>query len=179
MKANRTPSEQSLKLWTSACVNLKDAACIINALQKTVTYYPKHEYWQQLLYSIAQDKASNQSDKLTLQLYRLMSELDVMQGASDYLEMANLALAQGSPGEAQHVLEQGAQKGVFTDPRSKEMSQHLLHSAKEATATDQASLAKSEKDADAAPTGDKDVGVGFAYLGYGQYDQASTLLAKG
>ena len=38
---------------------------------------------------------------------------------------------------------------------------------------------KIEKDADAAPTGDKDVGVGLAYLGYLQYDKATDLLTKG
>lgn len=179
VKAGRTPSEQSLKLWVSSCANLKDSVCTINALQKTVAYYPTHESWQQLLYSIAQDKAANQSDRITLQLYRLMSEVDVMQGPGDYLEMAQIALAQGSPGEAQHILEKGNQKGLFSDTRNKDASQRLMQSAKEAAATDQASLPKIEKDADAAPLGDKDVGVGFAYLGYGQYDKASSLLEKG
>ena len=50
---------------------------------------------------------------------------------------------------------------------------------KKAAATDQASLPKIEKDADAAPTGDKNVGVGLAYLGYRQYDKAADLLDKG
>ena len=36
-----------------------------------------------------------------------------------------------------------------------------------------------DKDADAAPTGDKDVGLGLAYLGYEQYDKATALLSKG
>jgi outer membrane protein assembly factor BamD (BamD/ComL family) len=179
VKAGRTPNAQSLKLALSACAKLEDAICETRVLEKTVAYYPTSENWQQLLHLMAQDKATNSSDKATLQLYRLMSEVDVLSRPDEYIEMAQIALEQGSPGEAQKALEKGVAKGVFADAHSKETSQRLLDSAKKAAAADQASLAKSEKDADAASTGDKDVGVGFAYLGYGEYDKASTLLSKG
>ncbi len=179
IKAGRTPKDQSLQLVLSACVKLDDADCTTKALEKLVAYYPKPDYWKQLLYTLAQTKGANQSDRATLQLYRLMSEVDVLSRPDDYTEMAQLAIEQGSPGEAQRILEKGFQKGVFTDQRTKDKNQRLLESAKKAAAADEASLAKSEKDADAAPTGDKDIGVGFAYLGYGQYDKASDLLSKG
>jgi tetratricopeptide (TPR) repeat protein len=179
IKAGKKPPEQSLKLWLSACVNLQDNACTTRSLEKIVAYYPSPEYWKQLLYLLAQDKSNSSSDKMTLQFYRLMSDLDVLGRPEDYTEMAQLALEQGSPGEAENVLEKGIQKGVFTDTRNKDASQRLLADAKKAAATDQASLPKIEKDADSAATGDKDIGVGFAYLGYGQYDKASDLLAKG
>jgi tetratricopeptide (TPR) repeat protein len=108
-----------------------------------------------------------------------MSEVDVLARADDYTEMAQLAMEQGSPGEAQHILEKGFQKGIFADQRTKDKNQRLLDQAKKAAVADQASLPKIEKDADAAPTGDKDVGVGLAYLGYQQYDKAADLLTKG
>jgi TolA-binding protein len=108
-----------------------------------------------------------------------MSEVDVLTRADDYTEMAQLAMEQGSPGEAQHILEKGFQKGVFADQRTKDKNQRLLDAAKKAAAADQAQLAKIETDAKNAPTGDKDVGVGLAYLGYGQYDKASDLLSQG
>jgi tetratricopeptide (TPR) repeat protein len=142
-----------------------------------VAYYPKPEYWQQLLYSLYQ--AKDQTDKSQLQTFRLMSEVDVLKRPEDYTEMAQLAIEQGSPGEAQHILEKGFQKNVFADQRTKDKNQRLLESAKKAAAADVATLAKIEKDADAAATGDKDVGVGLAYLGYQQYDKASDLLSKG
>ena len=40
-------------------------------------------------------------------------------------------------------------------------------------------MSKIAGDADSAPTGDKDVGVGLAYLGYQQYDKAADFLSKG
>ena len=179
IKAGKMPKDQTLQLVMSACVKLEDADCTTRALEKLVAYYPKPEYWKDLLYTLQQDHTQFQSDKNTLQLYRLMSEVDVLTRPDEYTEMAQIALDQGSPGEAQHILEKGFQKGVFTDQRTKDKNQRLLDSAKKVAATDQASLPKIEADADKAPTGDKDVGVGLAYLGYGQYDKAAELLNKG
>lgn len=177
IKNGQTPKSESLQLMLSACVKLNDSACETRALEKIVTYYPKPDYWYQLLFTMRQQTSGN--DANTLQTYRLMSEVDVLKSPEDYTEMAQLALEAGSPGEAQHILEKGIAKGVFTDPRAKAKNQRLLESAKKAAATDQANLPKIEKDADAAPNGAKNVGVGLAYLGYGQYDKAVDEISKG
>src|SRR5262249_38273606 len=58
-------------------------------------------------------------------------------------------------------------------------NQRLLDSAKKTAAADEASLPKIEQEAKTAATGDKAVGVGFAYMGYEKYDKASDLLAAG
>jgi tetratricopeptide (TPR) repeat protein len=177
LKKGQTPKDQSLQLILSSCVKLEDSDCTTRTLEKLVAYYPKSEYWQQLLYTMFQSPSQN--DKSLLQTYRLASEVDVLKRPEDYTEMAQLAIEQGSPGEAQHILEKGFQKNVFTDARAKDKNQRLLESAKKAAAADLASLPKIERDADAAATGDKDIGVGLAYLGYGQYDKATELLSKG
>jgi tetratricopeptide (TPR) repeat protein len=177
IKNGQTPKTESLQLVLSACVKLNDSACETRALEKVVTYYPKPDYWYQLLYTMRQQTSGN--DANTLQTYRLMLEVDVLKSPEDYTEAAQLALEAGSPGEAQHILEKGFAKGVFTDQRAKSKNQRLLETAKKTAATDQASLPKIEKDADAAPTGVKNVGVGLAYLGYGQYDKAADQISKG
>jgi tetratricopeptide (TPR) repeat protein len=177
IKAGQTPSNESLMLIYSACTKLQDEACQTRAMEKVVTYYPKPESWAQLLYQVRKDTSSNEGD--LFQTYRLMLDTDVMKDPTDYTEMAELALDAGSPGEAQHVLETAASKNVFTDQRSKERSQRLLESAKKRATADQAVLPKLEKEADAATTGDKNVAVGRAYYGYGQYDKAIDQLSKG
>jgi tetratricopeptide (TPR) repeat protein len=177
IKNGQTPKNEALQLVLSACVKLSDAACETRALEKVVAYYPKPEYWSQLLYTMRQQTSGNEAN--LLQTYRLMSEVDVLKSPEDYSEMAQLALEQGSPGEAQRILEKGIAKGVFTEPRAKAKNQRLLESAKKAAATDQASLQRIEKEADAAPTGAKNVGLGLAYLGYGQYDKAAEAISKG
>jgi tetratricopeptide (TPR) repeat protein len=177
IKNGQTPKNESLQLLLSACVKLNDSACETRALEKVVTYYPKPDYWYQLLYTMRQQTSGN--DANTLQTYRLMSEVDVLKSPEDFTEMAQLALEAGSPGEAQRILEKGIAKGVFTEPRAKAKNQRLLETAKKTAATDQTNLPKIEKDADAAPTGAKNVGVGLAYLGYGQYDMAVDQISKG
>ncbi len=177
IKNGQTPKNESLQLVLSACVKLSDSACETRSLEKIVAYYPKPEYWSQLLYTMRQQTSGNEAN--LLQTYRLMSEVDVLKSPDDYSEMAQLALEQGSPGEAQRILEKGIAKGVFTEPRAKAKNQRLLESAKKAAATDQASLQRIEKEADAAPTGAKNVGLGLAYLGYGQFDKAAEAISKG
>jgi tetratricopeptide (TPR) repeat protein len=177
VKDGKTPKNESLQLVLSACVKLNDAACETRALERVVTYYPKPDYWYQLLYSMRQQTTGN--DANTLQTYRLMSEVDVLRNPDDYTEMAQLAIEAGSPGEAQRVLEKGIAKGVFTEQRAKDRNQRLLESAKKSAAADQVALARIEKEADAAPQGQKNVGVGLAYFGYGQYDKAVDEINKG
>jgi tetratricopeptide (TPR) repeat protein len=177
IKGGQVPKDEALQLALSACVKLNDSECTTKELERLVEYHPKPEYWQNLLYAVR--SAKGQTDKSTLQTYRLMFELDVLKDPTDYTEMAQLAIEQGNPGEAQHVLEKGIQKGVFADPRSKDKNTRLLESAKKAAQSDLATLPKVEKDADASPTGDKNVGVGLAYLGYQQYDKALDQLNKG
>ncbi|MGH8276306.1 MAG: tetratricopeptide repeat protein, partial [Steroidobacteraceae bacterium] len=177
IKSGATPSSESLQLILSSCVKLDDTQCTTRALERMVTYYPKPDYWYQLLYSISKQTAA--SDANTLQTFRLMSEVDVLRNPDDYSEMAQLALEAGSPGEAEHILETAFQKNVFTDQRSKDKNTRLLTKAKQAASVDQATLPKSEKEADAAPTGAKNVGMGIAYLGYQQYDKAAGELSKG
>ncbi|HUI61566.1 MAG TPA: tetratricopeptide repeat protein [Steroidobacteraceae bacterium] len=177
IKGGRTPKTETLQIALSACVKLNDTDCTTRELERLVAYYPKTEYWAQLLASLHNEKQT--SDRATMQLYRLMLEVDVLKEPNDFNEMAQLAIEQGSPGEAQHVLEKGFEKNVFTDARQQDKNKRLLETAKKAATTDLANLAKVQQDADAATTGDKNVGVGLAYLGYQQYDKAADNLSKG
>jgi tetratricopeptide (TPR) repeat protein len=171
------PKEQTLNLILSSCIKLDDPDCESKALERLVTYYPKPEYWGNLVITLFQ--AQGQTDKTLLNTYRLANEVDVLKKPDDFTEYAQLAIEAGSPGEAQHVLEKAFQKNVFTDARSQDKNKRLLASAEKAAQQDQASLGKIAQDAEAAPTGDKEVGVGLAYLGYQQYDKAADALSKG
>jgi tetratricopeptide (TPR) repeat protein len=177
-KAGKTPTEQQVNLVVSSCVKLKDDNCTTHALERMVEYYPKPEYWSNIVYTLLQAQTTGQ-DKSMLNVYRLATEVDALQRPDDYTELAQLAIEQGSPGEAVRALEKGFAKGVFKDSREKERNQRLLESAKKQAATDQAQLAKLEKDSAAGKTGDRDVGLGLAYLSYEQYPKAVEALSRG
>jgi hypothetical protein len=178
IKEGKTPKEEALKLILSSCIKLNDNDCTTRAMEKMVTYYPKQEYWENLVFSLLQNKDAN-NDKTLLDVYRLATEVDVLKRPEAYTEMAQLAIEAGSPGEAVQVLQKGFSKNVFTEQRDKERNQRLLESAKKQAATDQAALPKLEQEANKATTGDKDVALGVAYLGYQQYDKASDALKAG
>ncbi|HEU4627047.1 MAG TPA: hypothetical protein VFS52_19960 [Steroidobacteraceae bacterium] len=177
IKAGKEPKEQTLQLLMSACVKQNDDACTTAALEKLVAYHPKTEYWQNLVYSMFQQQG--QTEKSLLNVYRLASEVDVLKRPEDYTEYAQLAIEAGSPGEAVNILQKGLQKNVFSDARSLDKNKRLLESAEKQAASDKAGLDKIASDAAAAKTGDKDVSVGLAYLGYKQYDKAVEALERG
>src|SRR5581483_8571633 len=177
VKGGKQPKEQTLQLLMSACVKQNDDACTQDALEKLVAYYPKTDYWQNLLYSMFQQQG--QTEKSLLNVYRLATEVDVLKRPEDYTEYAQLAIEAGSPGEAVNILQKGIQKNVFSDARALDKNKRLLESAQKQAASDKAGLDKIATDAAAAKTGDKDVSVGLAYLGYKEYDKAVAALQRG
>ena len=177
VKAGKTPKEQTLQLLMSSCVKQDDQDCTTRSLENLVSYYPKAEYWRNLLYSMFQQQG--QTEKSLLHVYRLASEVDVLNRPDDYTEYAQLAIEAGSPGEAENILQKGMQKNVFTDARAMDKNKRLLESAKKQAASDKAGLDKIASDAASAKTGDKDVSVGLAYIGYKEFDKAVTALERG
>ena len=176
-QAGHKPSEKSLQLVWSCALKLKDDAAASRAVEKLILFYPKPDYWRNAMATIQAGKSND--DRLTLMTYRLMYQVGILTRGTDFTEMAQIALDQGNPGEAQSVLEQAFAKNLYTDPHDKERSQRLLDKIKRSAANDRASLAKSEKDASASPTGDGLVQVGAAYLGFGQPDKALAAISAG
>ncbi len=171
------PDEESLKLLWQFNEKAGDKAGAGRAVEKLVAYYPKPEYWANALASLV--NADTKDAHLQLNVYRLMNDVGVLKRGLDYAEMADIALDQGYPGETQAVLQKAFAENVFTEPRDKERYQHLLDGAKQRAASDQAALPNNEKEAANAPTGDKLVQVGAAYLSYGQNDKAVAAIMKG
>jgi TolA-binding protein len=175
-KAGKKPKEQALLLVQSSCDKSGDTACKQRALEDLVANYPKPQYWQNLMVAL---NDPNTNDQTRLQVFRLSVAVDTLKRPSDFTEFAQLALDAGSPGEAQSVLEKGFEKKIFVEKRDVDRNQRLLDKAKQQATTDKAALDKMASDAAAGKSGDKDVNVGLAYLGYQQYDKAVEALNRG
>ena len=171
------PKEQSLQLISDSYLKMGDNAQATATLEKLVRYYPKPSYWNNLLYTMM--RADGITDRHTLHIYRLMQDTNTLKQASDYTEMAQIAMDQGTPGEAVTVLEAGVAANVFTDETTKARNQRLLDAAKKAATTDRASLAKFETEAKASKTGEADIALGRGYLSYGMNDKAAEAFARG
>ncbi|HKR36775.1 MAG TPA: tetratricopeptide repeat protein [Steroidobacteraceae bacterium] len=177
-KGGRTPQENWLQIVLSSQFKLDNKDGIADALKKLVRYYPKAEYWENLL-DIYRRKDTG--DRITLGYYRLMNDVGTLKQADDYVEMAQLAIDAGVPGEAETIVEKGVQNGTLksTDKTTQGRYDRLLAGAKKSVATDKPQLAQLAKEADKATSGQAYVGLGQAYLSYGMYDEAIEALKKG
>ena len=90
----------------------------------------------------------------------------MLKGPSDYTEMAQLALEAGLPGRGA----EGAGEGLRRQRVQRAAGQGSQHAPAGDRQEDRGQrpgrAAKIEKEAEAATTGDKNVGVGLAYIGY-------------
>jgi hypothetical protein len=179
VKSGKTPKERSLQTLMQACTALNDTNCQTKAMERLVSYYPKGDYWVNLLDSLFKEVKENGTEATQLQLYRLAVEVNVLKNPDDYNEMAQLAMEQGSPGEAVRILEKGFASNVFADQRTKDKNQRLLAAAKKNSAAEQAQLPKLAKAASADATGNKDIELGMAHLSYQQYPQAIEAIQRG
>jgi Tetratricopeptide repeat len=175
--AGRKPSEQSLNLVWNCAVKIKDEAAASRAIEKLILHYPKPDYWSNAMANVLANKTND--DRLLLMTYRLMQQVGILKRGDAFTEMAQIALDQGNPGEAQTILEQAFAKNLYTDPHDKERSARLLDKVKRSAAADRATLPKAEHDAAASATGDGLVQVGAAYLGFGMPDKALAAISAG
>jgi len=175
-KSGQRPKENQMLTVLAACQKVNDNNCVTRLFEKLVVYYPKPDYWQNLLVSLTQ---SELLDEQKINVMRLQQKVGVMKKPSEYTEMAQIALDQGLPGEAQAILEEAFTKKLFADQRSVDLNTRLLNKAKSSAAADKAGLAKKEADAKAAATGDDLVHVGAAYLSYGDNAKALEALKAG
>ncbi|HEY5759848.1 MAG TPA: tetratricopeptide repeat protein [Steroidobacter sp.] len=179
-KAGRKPDENWIQIVMSSYFKMQpqDKDGIGNALKKLVRYYPKTEYWDNLL-DIYRRKEGG--DRINLGYYRLMNEVGVLKDKGDYVELAQLSMDAGVPGEAQDMVQKGMAAGVLKSEDKTEQGRYdrLLAGAKKQADADRASLTQQATEAEKAGTGQVLVGLGQAYLSYGEYDKAIAAIEKG
>jgi tetratricopeptide (TPR) repeat protein len=174
--SNRAPKEQQLLLIRAACEKAGDNACVSSAYEKLVVYYPKPEYWQNLMRSLRQ---GDTDDIQAHNVMRLALHVNVLKDPDQFKEYAQLSLEQKLACEAQSVLEQGFSRKVFVEKRDVDVNTRLLEAAKKEAAVEKPALSKSEAAARSAATGDALVKVGAQYLGCGDATKGAQLIQAG
>jgi len=173
----KPPGEQNLRLIHGACVSMDDEACQTTQFEKLVRFYPKPEYWENLVNTLFNDRKS--TDKQQLNIMRLATHVGAVKEPLKYEECAQIAIALGLPGEAQSLLEEGFNKKYIVEARQVDRDKKLLAEAKAAATGDKATLAQQETSARANAAGNADVKLGAAYLSYGDNAKAIEALQRG
>ena len=104
-KAGRTPPEDRLQLLANIASKTGDRAAYVAGIERLVAYYPKKEYWVDLLRRL--EAKPGFSNRLTLDLYRLRAATKTLDSPNEVVEMAQLALQQKQAGEAKKAARRG------------------------------------------------------------------------
>lgn len=178
-RAGKKPEENWLQIVLSSHFKANNKDGVASALKQVVRYYPNAEYWENLL-DIYRRKNAN-DDRIVLGYYRLMDEVGALKDKGDIVEMAQLAMDAGMPGEAESVVERSIEKGVLKSDDKTEQGRYdrLLSGAKKQATADRASLDQLAQEAEKASQGQALVGLGQAYFSYGRYDEAIAAFEKG
>ena len=176
-RAGQAPAEDRLKLLMNAATKQNDNNAYVFAVEKLVTYYPKKEYWVDLL-SRMQRKPSF-SDRLALDAYRLSLATGSMTKPADFMEMAQLALQADLPSESKQVVDKGFASNVLGTGAEAERHKRLRDLVAKKLAEDTAARAQDETAAQSAKSGDPLVAVGMNLVYSGQPAKGVQLMQQG
>jgi hypothetical protein len=167
--------EEWLKLLMACQYALNKDQDQMATLEQLLIHYPSQNYWRDMLIDVSKNSGS---DRQNLEVFRLKLATGVLK-ESEYLEMAQLALAVGLPGEANKILDKGfASKTLGTGP-NKDRELRMRDKAQKDQTADQAGLSALEKQAQAAADGEADVKLGDSYASYGDYAKAIEAIKRG
>jgi len=160
------PDETVLQLWLSSAFKQQDKQGQREALMLLQSTYPKPSYLRDLLKLVSADLG--RSDRMSLEIFRVKLAAGMLQTSDEYMEMAQLAIQLGLPGEAENILSKGFKAGVLGG-KNKSREQRLMAMAQKQVAQDEPTLGAS------AGTSAAKAALGEAYASYGKTDKAISL----
>jgi len=176
-KAGQVPPEDRLQLLANIASKGSDKQAYIASLERLVAYYPKKEYWNDLLRRIESKPGYN--NRLALDMYRLRRATKTLEAGNDVFEMAQLALQDRQAAEAKKVLEEAFATGLLGKGSDAERQKRLLNLATQRAEEAPKQLEASEVEAREQKDGDALVRIGMGYSGMGQHDKGIQLIQQG
>jgi len=171
------PTEEEFQILRSCYRKQDDEAGYVATTEKLILYYPKKEYWKEMLARV--QRKPGFSDRLAIHVYALRLAVGDLSSANDYMEFAQLALQDGVPGEAKMVMDKGYASGVLGKGAEAARQARLRALVDKSLADGRSSRAQAEKEAEAQKSGDDLVRVGLDYAYDGNGDKGLALIQKG
>jgi hypothetical protein len=171
------PAEDRLKLLLNAATKQGDNNSVVYAMERLVTYYPRKEYWVDLM-SRMQRKPTF-SDRLSLDAYRLSLATGSMSSPSDFMEMAQLALQANLPTEGKQIVDKGFASGALGTGADAGRHKRLRDLVDKQLGAETAARSQDEKQALEAKSGDDLVTFGMVLVYSGQAAKGVQLIQQG
>lgn len=175
--STRKPTEEELQILANCYLRGKDTGGYVNAIEKLVLFYPKKEYWTDLLSRV--QKKPGFSDRLGVNVYRLRFATGNAGTVADYMEMAQLALQAGVPAEAKVIMDKGYAAGVLGKGDQAERQKRLRDMVQKALDESLKTRASDEAVAAAAKDGNDLVKIGLNYVYEGNAAKGVPLIERG
>lgn len=176
-KAGKQPDEKDLALLSNTAAKLKDIPTYVLAKEKLITINPTDENWSDLLKRVLVKPSFNQ--RLTLDLFRMLSVAVKKMELEEYVEMIELDLQAGFPTEAKKMLDAGYANGVLGQGTDAPKHKALRDKANKASADDIKNIAAGEASALKSKNGIGLVNLGYAYVTMEQFDKGIDLIKQG
>lgn len=176
-KAGRKPAEATLLVLGNSQMKLKDHAELALSLEKLVTYYPKANYWNDLVRRV--QLVPGFAERLTLDAYRLQEVTGGLTSSDEYLEMAALAIQAGYPAEGKRIADSGFAGGMLGAGPEAAKHKKVSEIANKAEADDRKASTQEEKRAKAANNGQALVNYGFNLTLLGQAEKGIAAIESG
>ena len=178
-KAGRTPSEEKLQLLANSYLRQKNSNGYIATIEKLLNYYPKKSLWADVISRL--QRKSGFSDRLALDVYRLQLATGNLTATNDYMEMSQLALQAGFPGEAKKVVDEGYANGALGKGTDVDRQKRLRDLVEKRVAENQKIITGSADEAagNAAKDGNALVNLGYNLFTSGQIAKGISLMEAG
>ena len=174
--AGKKPSEEELQLLANAYLQAKDTLHYTRAMEKLVAYYPKRDYWMNVIHSVVSRPGFN--ERLAIDVARLKLDVGLMRAAQEYLDLAQLTMIEGFPAEAVKVIDKGYAAGVLGTGGEAERHKRLKDLAAKNLAEDKKTLAE-QGEKGGAKDGKTLFNEGFNYVLHGRNEKGFALMQEG
>ena len=178
-KAGRTPSEEKLQLLANSYLRQKNTSGYIATIEKLLNYYPKKSLWADVISRL--QRKPGFSDRLALDVYRMQLATGNLTATSDFMEMSQLALQAGFPGEAKKVIDEGYTTGALGKGADVDRQKRLRDLVEKRVAENQKVVTGTadETAANAAKDGTALVTLGYNLFTSGQAPKGIALMEAG
>ena len=173
LRARQTPSETDLQLLANSQIQTGDKTGLDDTMVDLVRFYPKPDYWAQLLHGLRADP--NLPPRLQFDVDRLRLAVGLLTSTSDFMNAAELGVQAGLPQSALHVLDAGYNSGALGKDAGAARELRLVALVRQTIAAKKASVAADLADARKSPDGNALVAEGYTMVDIG--DGAAGLAA--
>ncbi|WP_428374437.1 hypothetical protein [Lichenicoccus sp.] len=176
LRARQTPPEGQLQLLANCQLQSRDNAGLTHTMTLLVTYYPKPEYWAQLMQGLRANP--NVPDRLQFDIDRLRLEVGLLTSTQDFMDMTEMAVQNGLPHQGLVVMDKGYASGALgRDPQAARETR-LKALVEKTVAEKRASIATDEASARSQPNGNALLAVGYSYVDLGQYPKGIAVMKE-